>query len=367
MARGGKTFNPNSPSPSPIQSGTSNRLSPVSGALVRSYSYDLAGNSLTTGATTHTYYNSGRMKTAKLGAASATTYTYNALGQRVKKNGPGGGFYYVYDEAGHLQGEYTSGGGTQEETVWLGDIPIATLRPNVSGGAIVYYVQTDQLNTPRKVTNNDFNLTVRWTWDPTPFGEGAPFETLGGHSQFKYNLRFPGQMLDAESGLNYNYFRDYDPAIGRYLESDPLGLRMGNSLYPYARGNPPRFSDPLGLSSIDELDSFRNCMKAGGHNCGAVAFASAVANDFGPSVRLICEGTSKGLECTAHCTWNQFFGSFEKLSSAVYRETALRILEHIAETSAKVWVEHGVPGLNLLNLGFEAFEIAECTTDCVQK
>jgi RHS repeat-associated protein len=218
----------------------------VSGALVRSYGYDSAGNSLTTGATTHTYYNNGRMKTAKLGAASATTYTYNALGQRVKKNGPGGGFYYVYDEAGHLQGEYTSGGGTQEETVWLGDTPIATLRPNGSGGSIVYYVHTDQLNTPRKVTNNNSALTVRWTWDSTPFGEGDPIESPGGLSQFKYNLRFPGQMFDAESGLNYNYFRDYDPAVGRYVESDPIGLGGGINTYAYVKSNPIDFVDTDG-------------------------------------------------------------------------------------------------------------------------
>jgi RHS repeat-associated protein len=231
-------------------SGTSNRLSSVSGALVRSYSYDSAGNSLTTGATTHTYYNNGRMKTAKLGAASSTTYTYNVLGQRVKKNGPGGGFYYVYDEAGHLQGEYTSGGGTQEETVWLGDIPIATVRPNGSGGAIVYYVHTDQLNTPRKVTNNNSSLTLRWSWDPTPFGEGAANDSPTGLSAFSYNLRFPGQMFDAESGLNYNYYRDLDPAIGRYVQSDPIGLSAGVNTYAYVKGDSVSNADPLGLFAV---------------------------------------------------------------------------------------------------------------------
>ncbi|MDF5946520.1 RHS repeat-associated core domain-containing protein [Pseudomonas aeruginosa] len=36
-------------------------------------------------------------------------------------------------------------------------------------------------------------------------------------------MRFPGQFYDAESGLHYNYFRDYDPETGRYVESDPIG------------------------------------------------------------------------------------------------------------------------------------------------
>ena len=159
-------------------SGTSNKLSSTSGALVRTYNYNASGSVLTSGATTHSYYNSGRMKTGKLGAAGVTTYVYNALGQRVKKSGGAIStpVYFAYDEAGHLIGEYnwTSGAlALVQETVWLGDIPIATLR-KVNGVLTVFYVHIDQLNTPRKVTNT--NNQLRWKWDPTPFGEGTPSE-----------------------------------------------------------------------------------------------------------------------------------------------------------------------------------------------
>ena len=48
---------------------------------------------------------------------------------------------------------------------------------------------------------------------------------------FTFNLRFPGQYFDEETGLHYNYFRDYDPKTGRYIESDPIGLDGGSHIF----------------------------------------------------------------------------------------------------------------------------------------
>lgn len=227
-------------------SGTSNKLSSTTGALVRSYNYDAVGNTLNSGATVHSFNNANRMKTGRLTGGSDTTYIYNALGQRVKKSGGAIAtpIYFVYDEVGHLVGEYDSSGNLIQETVWLGDVPVATLRPN--GAAVdVFYVHTDQLNTPRKVSRPSDNQ-LRWSWDPTPFGEGSPNENPASLGTFKYNLRFPGQQFDSETNLNYNYFRDYDPATGRYVESDPIGLQGGVNTFSYALGNPLSHSDPTG-------------------------------------------------------------------------------------------------------------------------
>ncbi|RZI80484.1 MAG: RHS repeat-associated core domain-containing protein, partial [Rubrivivax sp.] len=64
---------------------------------------------------------------------------------------------------------------------------------------------------------------------------------------FTFNMRFPGQYLDKETGTLYNYYRTYNPATGRYLQSDPIGLGGGVNTYGYANGSPTDTSDPLGL------------------------------------------------------------------------------------------------------------------------
>lgn len=217
---------------------TSNRLNSTSGGIVRTYGYDAAGNTTSFTGETFTFNQRGRMSTATA-SAGVTNYLYNARGQLMEKSGNGGTTLLVYDESGHLLGEYSNTGALVQETVWMGDLPVATLRPNGST-VTIYYVHTDHLGTPRKITNPTGN-TLMWRWDPDTFGSVAPTGTL------TYNLRFPGQYSLSESGLYYNYFRDYDPQMGRYVESDPMGLRAGMNTYNYVYANPINKLDPLGL------------------------------------------------------------------------------------------------------------------------
>jgi RHS repeat-associated protein len=109
------------------------------------------------------------------------------------------------------------------------------------GGATdIAYLHNDHLGTPQAMT--DANAQVLWWRDQTPFGQTV---AEGGFSVSP--LRFPGQYDDIESGLAYNYFRDYDPALGRYIQSDPIGLRGGLNTYGYVKGNPLKYRDPYGL------------------------------------------------------------------------------------------------------------------------
>jgi RHS repeat-associated protein len=230
----------------------SNRLTAVSGALSRSYTYDSSGNTTNDGTVSFTYDDFGRLASATKSGVT-TTYKVNALGQRVKKSNSGGTTYFAYDEAGHLIGEYDVSGGLIQEMVWLGEVPVATLRPNGSGGVNLFYVHTDHLNTPRRVSRPSDNVVV-WRWDSDPFGTTAPNEDPDtDSSSFVLNVRFAGQYFDAETGVNYNRHRDYDPAVGRYVESDPIGLRGGINTYAYVADNPVTWTDPKGLSIWDTM------------------------------------------------------------------------------------------------------------------
>jgi RHS repeat-associated protein len=66
---------------------------------------------------------------------------------------------------------------------------------------------------------------------------------------FTYNLRMPGQYFDKETGSFYNYFRDYDPSLGRYVQSDPIGLVGGVNTFGYVESNPLAGFDPFGLEA----------------------------------------------------------------------------------------------------------------------
>jgi RHS repeat-associated protein len=87
-----------------------------------------------------------------------------------------------------------------------------------------------------------------WRWDQQePFGNNVPDENPSGLGVFDLPLRFPGQRYDKETNLHYNYFRDYDPSLGRYEESDPVGLRGGTNTYAYVGATPLLWFDIWGL------------------------------------------------------------------------------------------------------------------------
>ncbi len=227
----------------------------MAGWMRMAYRYDTSGNLVSNGWVTYQYSDRGRLASATF-VNVTTHYSYNALGQRVAKSGfavPTGAVRYVYDEAGHLLGEYGRAGDAFQETVYLGDTPVVTIRNGEP-----YYIYADQIDTPRVITDTN-NLMV-WRWDQAdPFGAMPPNMNPSGLGVFVYNLRFPGQVYDQETGKHYNANRDYDPLSGRYIQSDPIGLNGAQwSTYNYVFGNPNSYSDATGLAPGDKWYGYNN-------------------------------------------------------------------------------------------------------------
>jgi RHS repeat-associated protein len=180
-----------------------------------------------------------RMTIAQLAGSTVGTYTYNGLNQRIQKVSGTTKERYDYNEGSQMLGEY---GATNRDYIWMNDIPVANVDVAVTTSTIAY-VTADQLGTPRAIA--DANRKTLWqnAYQSNPWNEQAP--TSNG---YVYNLGLPGQYFDQETGLYNNINRDYCPACGRYIESDPKGLFGGQlSTYAYAGGNPVNNTDPTGL------------------------------------------------------------------------------------------------------------------------
>lgn len=138
---------------------------------------------------------------------------------------------FVYGNQGELLGEYrATDGSTLREYIWLGKIPIAVVAPEAVGAGApseVFFIHADHLNTPRIIV--DMLGRQRWHWlSAEPFGDSLPNEDPSGLGKFSFDLRFPGQLFDRDTGLTYNHHRDYDASLGRYTQSDPIGLEGGD-------------------------------------------------------------------------------------------------------------------------------------------
>ena len=184
----------------------------------------------------------------------------NPDGSTVQK----AGMSYVYGEDGTLIAQTLTGGaqsswGQSARYVYLptasGPMPVAAIY-----GTKHYAIQSDHLNTPRRLIQSDGQ--VAWQWAYSAFGEEKPttaktrFANAELNQSFgtsvvpavTFNLRYPGQYYDQESNLHYNYHRSYSATVGRYTQADPIGLDGGWNRFGYVGQNPLSFTDPLGLS-----------------------------------------------------------------------------------------------------------------------
>lgn len=187
------------------------------------------------------YNQRDRVSVAQVNQSTVATYAYNAGGERVIKVAGGVTERYNYGVGSQLLDEY---GATNRDYVYLNGVPVANIDTQGTT-ATVTFVTADQSGTPRAVTDASGNVLWAWPYEGNAWGELSPI-TNG----YTYNLRFPGQYFDVETGMASNVHRDYDSSSGRFNQNDPLGLVGGLNDYVAVSNNPLNRIDPDGLRDI---------------------------------------------------------------------------------------------------------------------
>jgi RHS repeat-associated protein len=208
------------------------RLNSVtSGVQTASYGYDADGNTTTiNGSTAYGYGPFNRLVNA-----SGASFVISAEGQRLAKSFGGATTYFAPGGGGAMLAEDDAG--SWVDYVWLNGRLVSLVK---SGS--VYSIHDDQTGRPIAVTAPSSQAVV-WAAAGLPFDRQVTANTFG-----DFNIGFPGQYFDSEDGLYHNGARDYDAALGRFIESDPMGLGGGVNSFAYAGGNPISNIDVTGMT-----------------------------------------------------------------------------------------------------------------------
>ena len=232
-------------------------------AVKRSYGYDRTGNlihrELADGEVQNYFYDlHDQLVKAEIfkkdGTKETWAYTYDALGRRIGKgrlkneevsDGLEGETGFVWDGS-HLLQEIQQDGRYTYLTDPDSYEPLAQVRnhTNTEGESKqeIYYFHCDQIGIPREMTDEDGNLL--WFGNYTGWGR-LKEETKVTDSAYQ-PFRLQNQYADRETGLHYNFYRYYEPNLGRFINQDPIKLKGGNNLYQFAF-NTQIWIDPKGL------------------------------------------------------------------------------------------------------------------------
>lgn len=215
-----------------------------------SYEYDANGHLIkktVMGQDTHFVYNSQErlVQVEDHNRQVVARYGYNPFGHRLWKEVGGERTYFFHNHSG-LVGEYNIAGELIKEYQYT---PKSTWMTNPlfqRAGGSLYFYQNDHLGTPQRLMANSGQVV----WEARSQAFGYVDEV---QSKITNPLRFPGQYYDQETGLHHNYFRDYDPSLGRYLQIDPVGFRGGVNVYLYVYSNPLNMFDDAGTTPVHAI------------------------------------------------------------------------------------------------------------------
>jgi len=334
-----------------------NRLETMTiGTTVYSYAYDPNGNLIQENTERHFEWDhSDRLQIyrTQLGNAEPskhTHYLYDGSSQRVKKlvRNQGGQFEVtVYIDSLFEYHRLVRGGTMQENnTLHMMDHEkrIALVRvgdplPNDTTPAVKYHLG-EHLGSSNVVVDDAGGLVNREEY--TPYGETS----FGSFGRKRY--RFTGKERDEESGLYYYGARYYVAWLGRWVSCDPKGMVDGTNLYEYAKGNPVRFIDPLGLAADDPPNKQQTDLKS--------LEQKFRSSNFDESVKLAKEYNLKISPSSERLTQNLSQGTSDLLKSSVANMAQEQIVQRTKGTTTLALVGL-VAGLVVPVIGASAYLI----------
>jgi RHS repeat-associated protein len=181
-----------------------------------------------------------------------TTMQYDPLGRRISKSGPGGTIHYYY--AGNRVIEERNGSDqvTRQYIYGNGIDELFRLDVHNGGTSTPYYIHANHIGSTTAITDAEGNLIERVDYDT--FGMPSFTDSAGqpiATSSIGNTTLFQGREYDPELNLYHYRARAYDPIMGRFLQTDPMGYQDSMNLYQAFNMNPWNYLDPWGLAVIN--------------------------------------------------------------------------------------------------------------------
>ena len=281
---------------------------------------------------------------------------------------PAGTTHLIHDKDDHVIVETNGAGAPVREYVWVGDLPVAVLDgSSTPSNPTLLWVHADHLKRPEMMT--DATKAVKWKAIYEPFGAVSSITGAASNQQ-----RFPGQWFQLEAGLHYNWWRHYDPTLGRYTQPDPLSVStpgVGPSVFAYAGNSPLMYTDPdgrfvpivIGVLAGFALDyaiyeAKRRLCACGdnGSSLGASGYTAlgGLEGAVGPFATKPRTGLSGGgLSGSSTSIYSQLVG--QGFQANMYGNTGRNVLRGVGRGLSR-----GIPLAGLAALGYDIYEVATC-------